>query len=184
MLVKHKPSVNGTVLIFFWEKPCEKNRGITYVHWAIIRPSHPLCTCVLPPHPGAPSHPPGPTVNAPFCKAFSGCKASLLVSTLLSTPHRAALFTVDGRHLFARRRPVGCEVQGGSIHRLCQPSSGPAPRKLRQKAQGPGPPDGRWVREESASFREAGWEAGGSHPRGWGTLPASLGPSGRCVLHS
>lgn len=116
-------------------------------------------------------------MNAPFCKAFSGCKASPLVSTLLSTPHRAALFMVDGRHLFARRRPARCEVQGGSIHRLCQPSSGPAPRKLRQKAQGPGPPDGRRVCEESAFFHEVGWEAGGSHPRGWGALPASLGPA-------
>ena len=147
------------------------------MHWAIIRPSHPLCICVLTPHPGAPSHPPGPTVNAPFCKAFSGCKASPLVSTLLSTPHRAALFMVDGRHLFARWRPARCEVQGGSIHRLCQPSSGPAPRKLRQKAQGPGPPDRRRVCEESAFFRKVGWEAGGSHPRGGGALPASLGPA-------
>ena len=115
-------------------------------------------------------------MNGPFSKAFSGCKASPLGLHLAAYTHYAALFVGDGCHLFGCRGPAHCEVQGGSIHRLCQPSSGPAPRKLRQKAQGARPPNARRVQEESACFCEVGWEAGGSHPRGWG--PGG-GPPGR-----
>ena len=113
---------------------------------------------------------------APSLKPFLDARPPRWDSTLLSTPHCAALFVGDGRHLFGCRGPAHCEVQGGSIHRLCQPSSGPAPGKLRQKAQGARPPNARRVHEESACFREVGWEAGGSRPGGW--RPGG-GPPGR-----
>ena len=59
-----------------------------------------LFTWVLPPPPGAPIHPSGPTVNGPFCKALSGCKASPLGLHL-------ALYTSLSSALHRRRLPPG-----------------------------------------------------------------------------
>ena len=156
------------------------------MHWAVICPSHPLCTCVLPPPPGAPSHPPAPTVNGHFVKPFLGARPPRWDSTLPSAPRRPTLFT----EMVATCVPAGVLL---TVRSRVGPSTVYASPALAQLPGSPGvrPPDRRWIREESAFFREAGWEAGGSHPRvGTGgepsgcALPASLSPSSRCVLHS
>ena len=58
-----------------------------------------LCSCVLPPRPGAPIHPSGPTMNSPSIKPFLDARPPCWDSTLPSSPHCAALSTGDGRHL-------------------------------------------------------------------------------------
>ena len=58
-----------------------------------------LCSCVLPPRPGAPIHPSGPTMNSPSVKPFLDARPPCWDSTLPSSPHCAALSTGDGRHL-------------------------------------------------------------------------------------
>lgn len=99
-------------LLSFLGKGLRKNRGIATCTGPYLPVTSPL-PCVLPPPPGAPSHPPAPTVNGHFCKSpFWVQGLPRWDFTLPSAPGHPTLFTGDGCHLCARRGPAHCEVQG------------------------------------------------------------------------
>lgn len=146
MFVKYKPSINGPVLIFFWEKHVRDDPHALGHNPPIMPPLHMRAPSSSQ---WAPTHPSEPTMNGPFRKAFPGCRAS-------SPGHHFALYTSLCSSLHTRLSPPAC-LRGscslwglGWVHPPSVPHSalGWFPGGLAQEGTGVRPPDRRRVREE------------------------------------